>query len=55
MLLRLRSGRDETRRLAEKRLQMVARGQKQDGGDIPPPVDSAASEVEAITHGGLLL
>ena len=43
------------RPLADDALMIVAQGQKQDGGDIPPPVDSVASEVEAITHGGLLL
>jgi hypothetical protein len=36
-------------------LVIVARGAKQDGNDVPPPVDSVASEVEAITQGGLLL
>jgi putative SOS response-associated peptidase YedK len=36
-------------------LVVVARGSKQDGGDVPVPVDSVPSEVEAITSGSLLL
>jgi putative SOS response-associated peptidase YedK len=43
------------RPLPDDALVIVARGQKQDGGDVSPLSDSVASEVEAITHGGLLL
>jgi hypothetical protein len=43
------------RPLPDDALVIVARGEKQDGGDIPPPDDTVASEVEAITRSGLLL
>ena len=43
------------RPLPDDALVIVARGLRQDGGDVPLPVDSVASEVEAIKSGGLLL
>jgi putative SOS response-associated peptidase YedK len=43
------------RPLPDDALVIVARGQKQDGGDVSPLSDSVASEVEAIKSGGLLL
>jgi hypothetical protein len=43
------------RPLPNDALVIVARGEKQDGGDVPPSVDTVAFEVEAITRGGLLL
>jgi putative SOS response-associated peptidase YedK len=43
------------RPLPDDALVIVARGSRQDGGDVPLPADSVASEIEAVTHGGLLL
>jgi hypothetical protein len=43
------------RPLPDDALVIVARGEKQDGGEASTPVDTVASEVEAITCGGLLL
>jgi putative SOS response-associated peptidase YedK len=43
------------RPLPDDALVIVARGSRQDGGDVPAPVDSVVSEVEAIKSGGLLL
>jgi putative SOS response-associated peptidase YedK len=43
------------RPLPDDALVIVARGSRQGDGEVPTPADSVASEVEAITHGGLLL
>jgi hypothetical protein len=41
------------RPLPDDALVIVAKGSRQDGGDVPPPVDSVASKVETIKRGGL--
>jgi putative SOS response-associated peptidase YedK len=43
------------RPLPDDALVIVARGSKQDGGEVSTPVDTVASEAEVIARGGLLL
>jgi putative SOS response-associated peptidase YedK len=43
------------RPLPDDALMIVARGSRQDCGDVPPPAESVVSEVGGVKSGGLLL